>query len=447
MHGGGLAVTAVSFLLIDPAGRQINRSIAVGDDKSREGRRRTSSMTNRERIQRRIERDKARKAERRRALIEKHGTFENVITMQNLHRSLQRRRSDVEWKGSVQRYIQHAIVKIKRTKDDLMKGELHINRTIRRRMIYERGKARIIHAIMIDARVIQGALCDSSITPLTQPLLIYDNPASTKGKGVSHARKRIMKFLKRQALKHGADFYAFSYDFTGYFASIPHALCRKRLGDAGMDDRLLDLTMYFVKLYMEQDISLIEDPSEREEMRRQLWNDELVGATLGSQISQDIALVAPNSLDHAVKDRERTKDYCRFMDDGTAYGQKDALLRLRSVVQTETEKLGLHLNEKKTRITKMSRGITFLKVRYIVTDSGRIIRKVVRESIIRMRRKLKKFRRMVDAGAMLLDDVYTAFNSWYGNVRQVASTYRQRKRMLKLYNELFHGYRLKGMMV
>ena len=404
-------------------------------------------MTNQERIQRRIERDKARKAEKRRALIEKHGTFENVITMQNLHRSLQRRRSDVEWKGSVQRYIQHAIVKMKRTKDDLMKGELHINQTIRRRTIYERGKARIIHAIMIDARVIQGALCDSSITPLTQPLLIYDNPASTKGKGVSHARKRVMKFLKRQALKHGANFYAFSYDFTGYFASIPHVLCRRRLGDAGMDDRLLNLTMYFVKLYQEQDITFIEDPSEREVMRRQLWNDELVGATLGSQISQDLALVIPNPLDHAIKDRECVKDYIRFMDDGTAYGQKDALKRLKGVVYAETEKLGLHLNEKKTRITKMSRGTTFLKVRYTITKTGGIICRIVRDGIIRMRRKLKKFRRMVDAGVMLLDDVYTAFKSWWGNTEQVACTYRQRKRMLILYNQLFHGYRLKGMMV
>jgi len=404
-------------------------------------------MTNRDRIQSRIERDKARKAEKRRALIEKHGSFNNVITMQNLHRSLKRRRGNVEWKGSVQRYIQHAIVKMKRTKDDLHKGELHINRTIRRRSIYERGKERLIHAIMIDARVIQGALCDSSITPLTQPVLIYDNPASTKGKGVTHARKRNMKFLLYNASLHGTDTYALAYDFTGYFSSIPHALCRKRLHDVGMDDRLLDLTMYFVKLYQEQDISFIPDETERAEMLQRLWNDELVGATLGSQISQDIALIAPNTLDHALKDRERTRDYIRFMDDGIAYGSKAEMRRLLSVVKTETEHLNLRLNEKKTRIVKLSRGVTFLKVHYAITESGAIIRKMVHSSIIRMRRKLKKYRRMVDRGEMPLSDVLVSFKSWYGNAKSVACTYRQRKRMLALYNQLFHGYGLKGMMI
>ncbi|MBR6570426.1 MAG: hypothetical protein IKK75_08245 [Clostridia bacterium] len=404
-------------------------------------------MTNQERIRRRIERDKARKAEKRRQRTEQHGSFERVITMQNLHRSLKRRRLDVAWKGSVQRYLHHAIVKLKRTKDDLMRGQLHINRTIRRRIIYERGKARMIHAIMIDARVIQGALCDSSITPLTQPTLIYDNPASTKGKGVSHARRRNMKFIAAEAKRHGREAYALTYDFTGYFSSMPHELCRRRLQEAGMDERLTALTMYFVKLYQEQDISLIEDAETRESMLEALWNDRLCGATLGSQISQDLALAVPNSLDHAVKDRERCKHYIRFMDDGIIYGSKDRLARLLDTIRKESAALGLKLNEKKTKITKMSRGITFLKVRYAITRTGAIIRKIVRDSIIRMRRKLKKFRRMVDQGEIPLNDVFTAFSSWYGNTKQVADTYHQRKRMLRLYNDLFHGYRLKGMKI
>lgn len=135
------------------------------------------------------------------------------------------------------------------------------------------------------------------------------------------------------------------------------------------------------------------------------------------------------------------------MDDGIIYGSKDRLARLLDTIRKESAALGLKLNEKKTRITKMSRGITFLKVRYAITRTGAIIRKIVRDSIIRMRRKLKKFRRMVDQGEMLLNDVFTAFSSWYGNTKQVADTYHQRKRMLRLYNDLFHGYRLKGMKI
>jgi len=440
LHGGGLTVPTVSFPNIDPAARQIRQE-------PERAKAHFITMTNQERIQKRIERDKARKAEKRRARIEEHGSFSRVITMQNLHKSLKRRRSSVEWKGSVQRYLQHAVVKIKRTKDDLHAGRLRINQTIRRRVVYERGKQRVIHAIMIDARVIQGALCDSSITPLTQPLLIYDNPASTKGKGVSHARSRNMRFLMRHAAAHGRDTYALAYDFTGYFSNIPHRLCRQRLIGAGMDQRLVDLTMHFIKLYQAQDITLMRGAAVRREMNRKLQNDELAGATLGSQISQDMALVIPNSLDHTVKDRERTRCYIRFMDDGIAYGTRKDMQRLLDVIRREAAALGLQLNEKKTHITRMSRGTTFLKVRYIITKTGAVIRKNAKGSIVRMRRKLKKFRRMVDAGEMELHDVLTTFKSWYGNTRQVASTYRQRKRMLLLYNELFRGYGLKGMKI
>ncbi|MBQ5389556.1 MAG: hypothetical protein IIU58_01460 [Clostridia bacterium] len=244
-------------------------------------------MTNQERIQARIDRDKARKAEKRQAQIKQHGTFTNVITMQALLRSLQRRRKDVEWKGSVQSYIAHAPVKMKRAKDSLWAGRLDVNRTIKQMTICERGKKRNIHAIMIDSRVIQGALCDSSITPLTQPSLIYDNPASTKGKGVSHARRRIVRHIEDQVRQSGSDFFALVYDFSGFFDSIQHSLCRQKLAEAGQDERLQALTMYFIKMYQEQDISVLTDKDEKARLMEELRADRACGATLGSQISQD----------------------------------------------------------------------------------------------------------------------------------------------------------------
>lgn len=444
MHGGGLTVTAVSFPAIDPAERQTTGH--PGTIRAGRGVGALHHMTNQDRIKRRIERDKARKAEKRRPLIEQHGMFENVITMQNLHRSLKHRRKEVEWKGSVQRYIAHAPVRLKRTKDELLAGDkLSINRTIRRRKIYERGKARDIHAIMIDARVIQGCLCDSCITPLSQPTLIYDNPASTAGKGVSHARRRNKKFLLSEVRKHGTDLYAMSYDYTGYFKSIRHSVCRVKLTKIGLDDRLTNLTMEFIKMYLAQDFTFIRDRAERDALMRRLAADELEGATLGSQISQDMALLVPNGVDHAVKDRQHTKSYIRFMDDGIAYGTKSDMESLLDVVRSKSSEVCLNLNQKKTQIVKMTKGTTFLKVQYIVTRSRRIICKLAHDSVVRERRKLKKFRAMIDRGEMALHDAYVSFKTWCGNVKRIASTYRQRKRMLCLYNSLFHGYGLKGM--
>lgn len=58
-----------------------------------------------------------------------------------------------------------------------------------------------------------------------------------------------------------------------------------------------------------------------------------------------------------------------------------------------------------------------------------------------MRRKLKKFRRLVDIGRISLDDVYNSIQSWLAHSK-IALSYRTKKSMLKLYNELFNGYRI-----
>lgn len=338
-----------------------------------------------------------------------------------------------------------SVLKNKRAKDTLLRGELNVNQSIKHLVINERGKRRDCHAIMIDARVIQGAICDSSITPLTQPSLIYDNPASTKGKGVDFARRREDRHLRRQIVEGGSDFYVLVYDFSGYFDSIRHSLCREKLRKAGQDEMLERLTMYFIKMYQAQDISLIADKEERRRRRDELENDEATGATLGSQISQNMALVIPNDLDHAIKDRHSMKHYQRYMDDGNVTGTKEELHSLRKVIAEMCDRLGLKLNQKKTHIIRARRGFTFLKVRYVVTETGRIIKTIAKSGIVRMRRKLKKFRKKVEQGQMSRRDVYNSFMSWYGTAKKVASTYRQRKRMLNLYNSLFHQYRTGGM--
>lgn len=99
-------------------------------------------MNNQERKAVRIARDKARKAEKRAAMLAEYGCFEKVISNQTMHKSLLKRRDGVEWKGSVQKYLQYAIVKIYRTKHSLLSGEMAVNKTVRKMTVVERGKVR-----------------------------------------------------------------------------------------------------------------------------------------------------------------------------------------------------------------------------------------------------------------------------------------------------------------
>lgn len=101
------------------------------------------------------------------------------------------------------------------------------------------------------------------------------------------------------------------------------------------------------------------------------------------------------------------------------------------------------MNAKKTAITKASKGMKFLQIYYKVTDTGHLVKNLVRAGIVRMRRKLKKFAKMIRRGVMRLDDAFASFSAWFGNSYH-ADAYRTRKGMLSLYWRLFHGYRMEG---
>lgn len=395
--------------------------------------------------QRRIEaldRKKSRAA--RLAAVTPFGEFQRVFTIQNLMRSLQKRRKGVEWKGNVQRFLFHAILELKRMKDALLAGKLNVDTTIRKIILHERGKRREIHAVMIDCRVVQGCLCDSCLIPLTEYRLIRDNPASVKEKGVTDARERLKGFLIEMARKAKSDFYVLTGDFKKFFDSLRHCDCLRVLKEALTDRMIQGLGMKITRMYQESELEEISDEALRMQKAEELKHHRGVGLTLGSQESQIMALVVPNNIDHAVKDCLHTRAYERYMDDTFAAAQtKDELKTVGRTIRDEAGKIGLRMNPKKTAITKASKGFKFLQINYRVTETGHLVKTLAKAGIVRMRRKLKKFRRLVDEGKMTLDHVFQSFSSWFGNAAY-ADSYRTRKRMLSLYNKLFHRYRTEG---
>lgn len=383
-------------------------------------------------------------AEERLNRVTAFGEFARVFTIQNLMKSLQKRRKGVEWKGNVQRYLFHAALKLYRTKHDLLEGKLRVDKTIRKIILHERGKRREIHAVMIDCRVVQGCLCDSCLIPLTEYKLIRDNPASVKGKGVTDARNRLEMFLRELARKFGKDFYVLTSDFKKFFDSIRHRDCLTVLQEAQTDRMIRGLGMKITRMYQEGELGQIADSAEAAQKAEQLRKHQGVGLTLGSQESQIMALVVPNSIDHAVKDKLSVRAYLRYMDDTFAGAETKAELKTvgREVLRNAAD-IGLRLNPKKTTIVKASKGFSFLQIRYKVTETDHLVKTLAKAGIVRMRRKLKKFRRKVDRGEMSLDDVFQSFSSWFGNSFH-ADAYHTRRRMLTLYNKLFKGYRVGG---
>lgn len=399
-------------------------------------------MNNYERIQARIARDKIRRQQKRRESNKEFDNFHNVIKMQNYYAALRKCKRGVSWKGTVQAYCQNAITEIDCVVKSIETGELPKLHNINKIELYERGKRRIITPINIKDRMTQRVLCDYSLAPVLQRNLIYDNGASMAGKGVEFTRQRLNRHLKEVIKEYGSEFYALTFDFKSYFDNIPHKTCYNVLKDNFQDKYIIGLTMAIIKSYQEPFIQKEENEAYREEMLYKLKHNQLRGICLGSQISQVMALAVPNKLDHFIKDVNGVRHYIRYMDDGIILSDnKDFLRRLYTEMKVVAESLGLKFNEKKTKIVKMSKGFVFMKVKYFITKSGKIVRTLTRPGIVRMRKKLKKFRKLVDCGKIMYDDVYNSMQSWLSHSK-IAHSYTTKKNMLKLYNELFDGYKL-----
>ena len=273
--------------------------------------------------------------------------------------------------------------------------------------IFDRGKMRHTRSIHISVRVVQRTLCDRAVNPTLKPSFIYDNGASSEGKGIDFAMNRLNCHLQRHYRKYGNEGYALLFDFSNYFANAQHWPVQQELARR------------------------IHDPRTRALANECLDNFGPVGYGLGSQISQTAALMLPNALDHFIKERLGIKGYARYMDDGyLLHPSKEYLKTCLARIAEVCERLGVKLNTKKTKIVPIKLGFKFLQIRFKLTETGKVLRKMSYESIKKMRRKLKKFKSWNEEGRMVkigrrfirkgftLVDICEAYQSWCGHMKR-----------------------------
>lgn len=76
----------------------------------------------------------------------------------------------------------------------------------------------------------------------------------------------------------------------------------------------------------------------------------------------------------------------------------------------------------------LKNGIDFLGFHTYLTQTGKVVRKVRAKSIDNMKRKIRKFRGLVDSGKMTLDSVAQSYASWTGHISH-GNTYHLRQNM------------------
>lgn len=241
-------------------------------------------------------------------------------------------------------------------------------------------------------------------------------------------------------------------DFSKFYDNIIHEVAKRELLKLFDDDEFINwlLTQIFdgFKIdvsYMtdEEYATCMTDTFNKLEYRNvpaakltgERWMEKSVN--IGDQLSQVIGIYYPYRIDNYVKYVRRQKFYGRYMDDWYIMNpSKEELLDLLEHIYRIAEEYGIHINKKKTRIVKISGTYKFLQIKYSLTDSGKIIKRINPKRVTTMRRKLKKLAVKVKNGEAAYENVENMFRGWMGSFYKLLSK-EQRKNLIGLYEDLF----------
>lgn len=332
-------------------------------------------------------------------------TISNAARLDNIHEAARDAAKGVRWKASVQRYMIHSLRNSLYARRDLLAGN-DIRKGFVRFHVIERGKDRAIAAPRFSERVIQKAVTRSVMAPAVWPTLTPGCAANMRGRGTDYALMRLKGQLAEHYRRHGAEGYVLLMDFSDYFGTIDHGTA-------------LDLVR-----------RTLTDPAAVEFMRLQIEANGRIGLGLGSEPNQALAVAIPSPLDHLGERWHGIEASGRYMDDSYFIAlDKETLWRFLDAARALCSSLGITINERKTRVVKLTRGFTFLKKRFRFTESGRIVVTPIPKSLARERRKLRTHARMVAEGSMTLEQAYVSYMSFRGSLERKRGDGRPRFRM------------------
>ena len=239
-------------------------------------------------------------------------------------------------------------------------------------------KKRLVQAPAFVDKVVLHAITDNVLYDAITRSFIRDNYASQKRKGTHDGLGRLKWAMTDYYRKHGnADGWVLKADVHHFFASIDHDLLKRKL------------------------IPLFEKRI-----------DTTAGLPLGYQTSQLFALMFLDEFDHAIKERFGVRYYGRQMDDFFIIEEsKERLQGLLRDIRTIVGGLGLELNNK-TAIFPLRNGIDFLGFHAYLTDTGAVVQRLRRDSINRMKSRIKYWRNAYPAGEVTRDEIKDSWTAW-----------------------------------
>lgn len=273
--------------------------------------------------------------------------------------------------------------------------------------VYE-PKKRLVQAPAFVDKVVLHAVTDNILYEAITKSFIRDNFASQKGKGTNDGLMRLKQhmvdYYRRE--KCGTNGWILKGDVHHFFASIDHGKLKRKLKrlleKRGVDPLIYDLLCVYI--------------------------DTTEGLPLGYQTSQLLALMFLDEFDHLMKEKYRLKYYGRYMDDFyIIHPDKKVLQQILKDIRAMMAEWGLELNQK-TGIFPLRNGIDFLGFHSYLTETGAVIQKLRRDSIKRIRAKVKFWQEAYKCGEVTKEGIIQSFGAWdahaaYGDTHELRAKY------------------------
>jgi len=255
--------------------------------------------------------------------------------------------------------------------------------------IYE-PKERIISAAPYRDRIVHHAI-HNVLEPIFEPTFIYDSYATRKGKGTHAAIDRFQQFSRK-------NIYVLKCDVQKYFPSVDHSILM------GLIKR---------KVGCSSTIWLID------KILSSHCNDDRGRMPIGNLTSQFFANIYLNGMDHFIKENLRCKYYVRYMDDFVIFhNDKQFLWHVKREVEKYLGMLKLRLHDSKCRVFKTENGVPFLGM-LVFPDK----RRLKRTSIVRFKRRLKKFQTLHKNNMLALPHIIQSIRAWIGHAIHANTAY------------------------
>lgn len=382
-------------------------------------------------------------------------TYKSILTDANhLYSAYHKCIENIVWKESTQRFMINHLRNIFKLQDELI-DQSYVTGKTNEFILTERGRIRPITGLELRDRIVRHVLCDDILLPEIRKRIIYDNGASLKDRGISFSRKRFEIHLHKYYKEHGNDGYILFGDFSKFYDNIIHKIAKEQLLDLINNDYYINWLLDIIFKGFELDVSYMTDEEFIEVLytvfnkliHREVPKELLTGAKMlqksidvGDQLSQLIGIYYPNRIDTYVKYVASQKYYGRYMDDWyiISNSKEDLHILLNDIIKISGG-LGIHINQKKTHIVKVSSTYKYLQVKYQLTDNGRIIKRINPDRITAMRRKLKKLAVKHNNCDIEYVHIENMFKSWMGSFYKLMSK-QQRNSLIDLFEELFNRH-------